>query len=340
MRRAIMVEPGTIEFQDVPVPGVGVDQVMIAVKRIGVCGSDIHVFHGMHPYTPYPVIQGHEVSGVVHQVGSEVEGIEPGNIVTFTPQVVCGECYHCRTGNYHICDSLKVMGFQTGGAAQDFFVVPAENVVVMPDGFSLDTTAMVEPISVGVHAVKIFGDVTGKSILVLGAGTIGNLVAQVAKALGAAKVMITDISPYKLKKAKACGIEYVYNPQEDDLGEKIIQAFGPDKMDLTLECVGVQATVTQAVQYARKGSTIVIVGVFGEEPRVNLGFVQDRELKILGTLMYQRNDYEEAIRLLERGDINLEPMITHRFSFDDYLAAYHAIEESNGEYMKVMIDLD
>lgn len=339
MKRATMIEPGKIKFSDVPLPDVGPDQVMLEMKRVGVCGSDIHVFHGMHPYTPYPVIQGHEVSGVVHKVGENVNGIPVGTIATFTPQVVCGECYPCRTGDYHICDKLKVMGFQTDGAAQEYFVVDADKVLVMPEGFSLDQTAMIEPISVGVHSVKIAGDVAGKKVLVLGAGTIGNLVAQVAKALGADKVLITDISPYKLNKAQECGLEYVCNPNEEDLEEKIIAVFGPDKMDLTLECVGVQETITQAIAYARKGSTIVVVGVFGEDPRVNLGFVQDRELKVLGTLMYQRSDYEEAIRLVEDELINLAPMVTHRFSFDEYLDAYHMIEESGGKYMKVMIDL-
>jgi L-iditol 2-dehydrogenase len=198
---------------------------------------------------------------------------------------------------------------------------------------------MIEPISVGVHAVKISGDVAGKRVLVLGAGTIGNLVAQVAKALGAEQVLITDISPYKLEKARECGLENVCNSEEEDLEAKILEVFGPDRMDLTLECVGVQDTITQAIAFARKGSTIVVVGVFGEEPHVNLGFVQDRELKILGTLMYQRHDYIEAIRLLGEGLINLKPMITHRFKFDDYLAAYHTIEESGGKYMKVMIDI-
>lgn len=339
MKQAKMIQPGKIVFSEIPKPACGKDQVLMAIKRIGVCGSDIHVFHGMHPYTPYPVVQGHEVSGIIIEVGENVEGIKPGDTATFTPQVVCGECYPCRTGQYHICDHLKVMGFQTDGAAQEYFTVDAEKVVVMPEGFTLDQAAFIEPISVGVHAVKKAGDVAGKGVLVLGAGTIGNLVAQTARAFGAEKVMLTDISPYKLEKARQCGFEYVINPNLDDLAEKILEVFGPDKMDIIFECVGVQDTITQAVENARKGSDIVIVGVFGKQPQVNLGFVQDRELTLIGTLMYQRVDYEQAVSLVAEGKIQLEPLITHRFGFKNYLEAYETIEASKGEYMKVMIEL-
>jgi len=339
MKQATMIEPGKIVFRDEPKPEINKDQVLIEIKRIGVCGSDIHVFHGMHPYTPYPVIQGHEVSGIISEVGGNVVGIKPGDIVTFTPQVVCGECYPCRTGQYHICDNLKVMGFQTEGAAREYVAVDAEMIVLMPDGFTLDQAAFIEPIAVGVHSVLKAGDVKGKGVLVLGAGTIGNLVAQTARALGAGKVLITDISPYKLEKARECGFENIVNPLEEALAEKIQQVFGPDKMDLIFECVGVQETITQAIENARKGSDIIVVGVFGEDPQVNLGFVQDRELRLIGTLMYQRSEYEQAVQLVSEGKINLEPMITHRFDFMDYLEAYEMIEESNGEYMKVMIEL-
>lgn len=339
MKQAVMVEPGKIDFRDVPKPDINSDQVLIQVKRIGICGSDIHVYHGLHPYTSYPVVQGHEVSGVIVEVGRDVRGIEAGSIATLTPQVVCGKCYPCRIGRYHICDNLKVMGFQTGGAAQEYFPVDAEKVVVMPAGFSLDQAAMIEPLAVGVHAVQQAGDLTGKGVLVLGAGTIGNMVAQSARALGADRVLLTDISPFKLEKARQCGFEHAINPLETDLAEEIELVFGPDKMDVIFECVGVQATISQAVANARKGSDIIVVGVFGQEPRVNLGFVQDRELRLIGTLMYQRADYETAVSLVAGGKIQLEPLITHRFAFEDYPLAYEAIEKSNGEYIKVMIEL-
>jgi L-iditol 2-dehydrogenase len=339
MKQAIMVQPGQIEFRQVERPSIKDDEVLMQTKRIGVCGSDIHVFHGKHPYTSYPVVQGHEVSGIVAEVGQAVAGITVGDKVTFTPQVVCGECYPCRHGMYHVCEKLKVMGFQTGGAAQEYFVLPRWNVFKLPDEITLDHAAMIEPVSVGVHAVRRAGEVAGKKVLVLGAGTIGNLVAQVAKAFGAAAVMITDISAYKLTKAKACEIDFVINTAHEDLNTAVLRDFGPDRADLILECVGAQATATQAVECARKGTTIIVVGVFGEKPVVNLGFVQDRELTLTGTAMYQKKDYEAAIDLVTSGRLHLDELLTHRFAFEDYPQAYQAIDRSNGEYMKVMIEL-
>jgi L-iditol 2-dehydrogenase len=285
------------------------------------------------------VVQGHEVSGTISALGVGVSGFQIGDAVVFMPQVTCGTCYPCRHGLYHICDQLKVMGFQTDGAAQEFFPVPAEMVLKLPAVINLDQAAMVEPVSVAVHALRRAGDVTGKNVLVLGAGTIGNLVAQSARAMGASEVLVTDLSDYKLEKAHQVGLSHTLNPQQDDLADEIVKTFGPDKADLILECVGAQATISQAVSLARKGSTIVVVGVFGKSPIVDLGLVQDRELSLVGTLMYQKTDYEKAIELIEHGLVNLDPLITHRFPFEQYLEAYHTIEASEGRYMKVMIDL-
>ncbi len=202
MKQAIMTAPGRIELRDVPLPEVAPDQVLIRVKRIGVCGSDIHVFHGKHPLTPYPVVQGHEAAGVVERTGSAVRGLGPGDPVTFQPQVTCGVCHPCRHGAYHICDRLKVMGFQTTGAASELFAVDATKVLRLPKAMSLEQGAMVEPLAVAVHALERVGGASGKKVLVLGAGPIGNLVAQAARGLGAAAVMITDTSEYRLELAE------------------------------------------------------------------------------------------------------------------------------------------
>lgn len=339
MRQAVMTSPGKIEFLNVERPHPAAGEVVLQVKRIGVCGSDIHVFHGLHPYTSYPVVQGHEIGAVIDEVGVDVDGFKPGDKVVFMPQVTCGECYPCRHGMYHICDNLKVMGFQTGGAAQEFFPIKAEMVLKLPEGMTLDQAAMIEPVSVAVHALRRSGGVEGKKVVVLGAGTIGNLVAQSSQALGAAGVIITDVADYKLDKAQQCGLRNTMNTQKEDLGETILRLFGPDKADIILECVGVQATITQAINFSRKGSTIVVVGVFGKKPEVDLGLVQDRELSLVGTLMYQKQDYLQAIELVASAKLSLDHMITHRFSFENYLEAYTTIESSGGQYMKVMIDL-
>ncbi|MDI7275431.1 MAG: alcohol dehydrogenase catalytic domain-containing protein [Anaerolineae bacterium] len=340
MLQAVMTRPGEIEFREVdrPVPAAG--QVLIEVKRIGVCGSDIHVYHGLHPYTGYPVVQGHEVSGTIAGVGAGVQGLAVGDKVTFMPQVTCGRCYPCRHGMYHICDSLKVMGFQTDGAAQEFLAIDASKVLRLPDDLSLDHAAMVEPVSVAVHALSRGGGVEGRKVLILGAGTIGNLVAQVARASGARDVMVTDVNDYKVQKARACGVSHAVNSRHEDLAAALRGAFGPDRADLILECVGVQETIAQAVDLARKGTTIVVVGVFGRKPEVDLGLVQDRELSLVGTLMYQQRDYERAIELVAGGKLCLDELISDRFPFREYLRAYQAIEEARGNVMKVLITLD
>jgi L-iditol 2-dehydrogenase len=339
MLQAVMTRPGQIEFRQVEKPALKPDEVLIQISRIGVCGSDIHVYHGLHPYTSYPVVQGHEVSGVIAALGAQVGGLAVGDKVVFMPQVTCGECYPCKHGMYHICDHLKVMGFQTSGAAQEYFPIQADKVLKLPDSISLDQGAMIEPVSVGVHALSRAGNVRGLKVIVLGAGTIGNLVGQVAMAQGAAAVMITDISEYKLEKARQCGFRHVINTQKEDLAAVIQNTFGPDKAGLILECVGAQDTINQAVANARKGSTIVVVGVFGKKPEVDLGLVQDRELSLIGTLMYQKRDYEKAIELVAGGKLHLDAMITHRFPFGEYLKAYQTIEALKGASMKVMIEM-
>ena len=340
MKQSVMTSPGTIEFHEVPVPEPGPGEVLLRMKRIGVCGSDIHVWHGKHALTPYPVVQGHEVSGVVQKVGKGVKGLAAGDAVTFQPQVTCGTCYPCRHGAYHICDNLKVMGFQTTGAGSEYFAVDASKVLKLPRGMDLEHGAMIEPEAVAVHALGRAGSVAGLKVLVLGAGPIGNLVAQTARGLGAAKVMITDVSEFRLGKATECGIELCVNPSTTDLASAVTQGFGEGKADLILECVGSPATITQAVAVARKGTGIIVVGVFGDKPVVDMGTVQDRELRLIGTLMYREPDWKKAIELVKSGTVKLAPLITDHFPFLNYTKAYEYIEANRERAMKVMIVID
>ena len=337
MKQAVMTSPGTIEFREIPVPEPAAGELLLRMKRIGVCGSDIHVYHGKHALTPFPVVQGHEVSGVVEKLGPGVHGFRPGEAVTFQPQVYCGQCYPCTHGAYHICDNLKVMGFQTTGAASEFFAVPAAKVLKLAPGMDLDYGAMVEPVAVAVHALGRSDSVAGKKVLVLGAGPIGNLVAQAALGSGAAQVLITDLSDFRLGIALECGIALGVNPAKSDLATEVRRHFGEDKADLILECVGSQATIAQAVSVARKGTDIVVVGVFGEKPAMDLGTVQDRELRLVGTLMYREPDWRRAIELIGRNKVKLGQLITDHFPFAEYKKAYEHIEAHRDRAVKVMI---
>jgi len=339
MKQAVMVNPGKIDFRNVPIPEISDSQVLIKIQRIGVCGSDVHVYHGKHPYTSYPVVQGHEVSGLIEKKGANVTLLNLGDKVTFQPQVFCGKCFPCRHGNYHICDNLKVMGFQTTGAASEFFAIDADKVIFLPDGLDLDQGALVEPLAVAVHALNRSINVENKKVIVLGAGTIGNLVAQAAKGMGAEKVLISDISEFRLDIAKKCGIDYQVNVLHEELSDSIFRYFGPDKADIIFECVGLEQTLKQAIENGRKGSDIIIVGVYGDLIKADMGLVQDKELKISGTLMYQKEDYIKAIDLLKNKKINTASVITSFFPFDKYIEAYHYIEEKKDQCLKVMIKI-
>lgn len=225
MLQQVMTAPGQIIFQEVPVPEPAKGQVLIKIMKIGVCGSDIHVYHGEHPFTSYPVTQGHEVSGEIAKLGEGVTGFEPGQKVTIQPQVVCGQCHPCRHGKYNLCEELKVMGFQTTGTASHYFAVDAAKVTPLPQDMSFDEGAMIEPLAVAVHAVKRAGDVTEQKIAVLGAGPIGILVAQTAKGMGAHSVMITDVSDIRLAKAKECGVDFTVNTKAADFGSTFFNTY-------------------------------------------------------------------------------------------------------------------
>jgi L-iditol 2-dehydrogenase len=338
MKQATMTAPGHIHVHEVAEPKPGPGEVLLRIQRIGVCGSDIHVYHGKHPLTSYPVIQGHEFSAVIEAAGPDVAGLLPGAKVTAMPQIVCGECAPCRRGDYHICDRLKVQGFQAPGCAQELWVTAADRIVPLPEAFTFEQGALVEPAAVAVHAVAREGRIEGRRVAVLGAGPIGNLVAQTARSSGA-QVLITDLSDYRLEVARQCGLAATSNAKAETLAQAAARSFGKDGFDLCFECVGAEATITSAISSIQKGGTIIVVGVFGEQPRVDLACVQDRELNLRGTLMYQRPDYERAIALIASGGILTAPLVSKHFPLDQYLEAYRFIDNFGDRSLKVIIDV-
>ena len=340
MLQQVMTEPRKIIFREIETPVPGPGQVLVRIKRIGVCGSDIHVYYGEHKGTGYPVTQGHEVSGQVAGLGEGVTQFRVGQKVTIEPQVVCGKCYPCRHGKYNLCEHLRVMGFQTTGTASEYFAVDAERVTALPDAMTYDEGAMIEPLAVTVHAAKRFAELDGAKVAILGCGPIGILLAQTVKALGAASVLITDISDYRLRLAKECGADFAVNTREKDFGEALLECFGPDKADVIYDCAGNDITMGQAIRYARKGSKIVLVAVFTKEAHIDLFTLNDHELDLDTTMMYRHEDYVDAIRLVEEGKIRLRPLMSRHFAFTDYLKAYQYIEANRETTMKVLIDVD
>ena len=334
-----MTEPVMIEFRDVPLPAPGPDEILLKIKRIGICGSDIHVYHGKHPFTSYPVVQGHEYCGIVAQVGENVKGIKPGSLATARPQLVCGECGPCRRGDYNVCESLRVQGFQAPGCAQDSFIVPADRIVPLADSVTLEQGALIEPVAVGAHSIARAGNLKGKNVVVLGAGTIGNLLAQVARARGAEKILITDLSDYRLEIARQCGIENTSDAVKEELKDAVQAVFGDEGFQVAFEAAGAENTLTGAIENIEKGGAIVVVGVFEEKPCINMAVVGEHEISLIGTMMYKHEDYQEAARLIAAGKVITEPLVTRHFPFEQYLDAYRFIEKQGDKTMKVMIDL-
>ena len=340
MTQQVMTAPKEITFREIPVPEPGPDQVLVKIKKIGVCGSDIHVYHGMHPYTSYPVTQGHEVSGEIVGLGEYVKDLSVGQRITIEPQVFCGRCYPCLHGKYNLCEKLKVMGFQTTGTASEYFAVDASKVTPLPEGMTWSEGAMLEPLSVAVHAAKQFPAIKGAKVVVLGCGPIGILVAQSAKALGADQVMVTDISDKRLELAKSVGADYAFNTMNKDFGEALLETFGPDKADVIFECAGSDITMDQAIQNARKGSAIILVAVFGKRASVDLAKLNDSELDLNTSMMYRHGDFVDAIRFVKEGKIKLKPLQSAHFAFADYNKAYEYIDNNRETTMKVLIDVD
>lgn len=340
MLQQVMTAPHEISFREIPVPAPLPGQVLVKIMKIGVCGSDIHVYHGTHPFTSYPVTQGHEISGKIAALGEGVTGFAVGQKVTIEPQVYCGNCYPCRHGKYNLCEELKVMGFQTTGTASEYFAVDASKVTPLPENLTYNEGAMIEPLAVTVHAARRFPEMEGAKVAILGAGPIGILLSQSCKALGAKEVLITDISDHRLALARECGADVTVNTARESFGDAMVAAFGPDKADVIYDCAGNDITINDAIRCARKGSTIILVAVFGKMATCDLAVLNDHELDLNTTMMYRHEDYVEAISLVSAGKIQLKPLMSKHFAFRDYKAAYEYIDNNRETTMKVLIDVD
>ncbi len=340
MRQVVLSAPKQFEVREVPVPEITETQVLIRVRAVGICGSDIHAYYGEHPFITCPVVLGHEATGEVVKTGKKVENIQPGDRVIYRPQKICGECSLCREGRYNVCKKLEVWGCQDTGASSEYYAVEKELVYKIPDHTGYGEGTIIEPLAVGVHAVKRgVSGVKGKKVWVIGAGTIGNVVAQSAKGLGAAAVMVTDVSDYKLEMAKKCGIDYPVNIKNEDAAQVMREKFGEDGADVVYECSANEKALNQALDIVRKGINIVIVGVYGNRAAVNLANVQDREYSLVGTLMYTEEDYLEAIGLVRGGKVDLKALISKEFPLEQTAEAYQYIEEHKDDVQKVILNV-
>lgn len=340
MKCARILEPYKFDYPERPIPEINDDQVLLKNRYLGVCASDIQVYHGKHKYVKYPLVLGHEISAVVEKVGKNVTGFKPGDRVVLQPQVVCGHCYPCEIGRFNVCEELKVIGIHMDGGACEYLAVDPWNLHKTPDELPDDVAALVEPVAVGVGSVKRSRDYKDANIVVLGAGTIGNLTAQCAKALGARAVMITDILDSKLEIAKKCGIDYCVNTSKVDLKDAIIEAFGAHrKADIIIDCAATRGTFASALAAARRSSTIVISGNFKDPVEFDVPAIQRSEINLVGHMMYVKEDFQDALRFLLDGSIRSDLIITQHFPLSEYDKAYAFIDEHPADCMKVLIDI-
>lgn len=340
MKQVVLNETKSFAFQDVEVPVPGEGQALLKMKAIGICGSDIHTYFGKHPFVHAPIVLGHEASGEIVSFGPGAhDGLKEGDRVVIRPQRTCGRCRPCREGRYNICESLNVLGCLSTGGSSEYFAVEHSILYKIPDSLSFAEGTVLEPLAVGVHAVKRAGNPAGKNILVCGAGTIGNVVAQAALGLGARSVIITDISEYKLDLARTCGISSTVNVKDSNLRESVDRILGGEQLDLILECSAVESVLNDAIDIAPKGIRIVIVGVFEDMPKVDMAAVQDREYALLGTLMYTHEDYVDAIRLAGEQKADLKALITKTYPFEQYAEAFRYVENNRATAQKVIIEL-
>jgi L-iditol 2-dehydrogenase len=300
MKRVIISKPHQLALIDVEDPQPHTGEVLLAVKTIGICGSDLHVFEGHHPFVTYPVMPGHEVSGEIIAVGEDVDPSLVGRKAVIEPSIARGERPRFAPGRYNIASDLKVMGFQIPGAMAQYFALPEDRIHLLPDNFTHDLGAVVEPTAVAVHGVRLAGNIAGLNVGVIGAGTIGLLTAQVAQAYNAASVTVAEFDNHRREVAAALGVETT-------------RTLAEQQYDVVFECVGVESSMRSAILACRKGATVVVMGVFGKDVSIPVGLIQDWELRILGSLMYVGDDYKEAIRLLANGQVTVDTLITHRF---------------------------
>lgn len=340
MLRANLISPKTIIMENVAEPTAGPGQVRIKVETCGVCGSDIHAYYGEHPYIGFPIQQGHEFAGRIDQVGADVTGWQVGQRVTAEPSLVCGECENCRQGKYHICYKLQVIGCQTDGAMAEYVLVPAKKLVELPANLSYEQGSFVEPLAVGVHAVRKVQTDANTRLLILGSGTIGLMTLLAARGAGITDITVTDILDDKLNMALELGAARVVNVRKTKLSDFCRETFGTElAFDVAIECVGTHATVHDALPVLKKGGKMVLGGVFPEDVSVNLGMIQDRELELIGTLMYQMDDFLTARDLIASGKAPVDHLISARYPLIEFPQAMQAIDQQRDLNFKTMIHI-
>ncbi len=334
MRRVVVDADGPrVETADVPTPDR--DEALVRGVLAGVCGSDVHAAHGRHPFVSLPYLPGHECVGVVAEVGERVTSVAVGQRVTVEPPLPCWNCKMCRSGRENLCEHLAFFGcvHDQGGMAE-YYSVRADRLHVVPDQLDDRTAALIEPLSTCVHAVRLAGGVAGKSVAILGAGTIGLLTLAVVRAHGAKRVVVSDVLTSKRERAAELGADAVVDASEHGAAGGLRGALG-ESADVVFDCVAIQTTLRQAILLADKGGTVCVVGVPATDVTVPLAIIQDHQIRIQGCATYVAEDVERSIELLSQGKVDVGRVVTAEFDLDDVAEAFR--RSASGTDVKVLI---
>jgi L-iditol 2-dehydrogenase len=304
--------------------------VVVRVAECGLCGSDLKLFSGGHPKLQPPLRLGHEFYGTVEAVGG-AGGVEAGQRVSVFPPIGCGECHNCRRGEPHICASMTFVGGEHPGGLSDLVTVPAANALPLDPGVPDDRRVFVEPMAVGVHAARRGAVDPGEEVLVIGAGPIGLFTALALRQQGVERIVLTDLEPSRLALARRLGAG------ETALGDEVREAIRADGVDVAFDCVGGQATATQALGLTRNGGRAVLVGITPRELDVDGVVLQRGERALIGVQMYTREDFGTAMEMLAAGALPAGEELTRRFALDDVATAFAELDAGRRDVLKLVV---
>ncbi|HJG28950.1 MAG TPA: alcohol dehydrogenase catalytic domain-containing protein [Subdoligranulum variabile] len=328
-------EPFKVRFLERPIPPLAPDEVLVRVKASAICGSDLHIARGLHPSAPLPVTIGHEFSGDIAAVGSDVRKVKVGAWVTVEPCIVCGKCDACRHGQYGYCEQISFTYRNGDGAMADYVVVKEPYVYELPDYLTYETGALIEPLSVATHAVRRADIRLGETVLIIGAGAIGMMVASMCRRSGAAEIIIADFSDQRLEMALQVGATVAVNSGREDLEEAVARITHGKGVDKSFECVGRESCFLQAIMTLKRNGTATIVGIY-EKPQVQFpaSRLVTHEIHIQGAQGYC---WDFPIAIAAARDIPLEKFITHTFPLDQLQQALDTALDRNSGSIKVIL---
>ena len=343
MKAAVFRGIRDIHVEEVAAPEAGSNDVVVAVRTCGICGSDLHTYlHGS--FVEPGQVMGHEFVGVVVEAGSAVAGVAVGDRVTASPLVPCRECARCREGRYNLCAKAWTQSIAYGrpGAFAEFVripnAIPGQNIFVLGDDVSDDAGALAEPLAVAVHAVKLAEPVAGATALVLGLGTIGQQVVQALRARGAGRIIGLDLSTLRLEAAGSLGAEAIDGAAGVDDALKSVMAEGQE-IDMVFECSGVPALANAALEHVRSGGTIVVLALYDDPVSFNPTVLVQKEVRFQGSIAYTGEDFADAVELLRAGAALATPLITQRASLDDVSEAFE-VQLQKDRSLKVVVVLN